>query len=127
MRWAVLIRAAAALVAAAIVLLSLLPVPPPALARFPLADKFAHALAYLVLSFLLFAAQAPGPRLRALLIAIGASFLLGGVIELVQPLSMRRRELADLAADLLGSAAGGLLALAWSDRLRRLLSGNARD
>jgi VanZ family protein len=117
-----IVRGVTAAVAAAIVLLSLLPIPQPRLGRFPLADKMAHGLAYLVLSFLLFASQLPGPRVRVLLVAIGGSLVLGAAIELLQPLTMRHRELADLAANLLGSAAGGGLALALSSFLRRLLS-----
>lgn len=121
-----IVRLATAAVAVAIVVVSLLPIPQPRLNRFPLADKVAHAFAYLVLSFLLFASQLPGPWVRVLLVAIGGSFLLGGAMELVQPLTMRHRELADLAADLLGSAAGAATALLLSDFLRRLLRGNAR-
>jgi VanZ family protein len=121
-----IVRVATATVAAAIVLLSLLPIPQPQLGRFPLADKIAHALAYLILSFLLFASQLPGPRVRVLLVAIGGSLVLGGAIELLQPLTMRHRELADFAADLLGSATGGGTALALSGFLRRLLRGNPR-
>jgi VanZ family protein len=121
-----IVRVATAAVAVAIVVVSLLPIPQPELSRFPLADKIAHALAYLVLSFLLFASQLPGPWVRVLLVAIGGSFILGGAIELVQPLTMRHRELADLAANLLGSAIGAGTAFALSGFLRRLLRGNVR-
>jgi GNAT superfamily N-acetyltransferase/VanZ family protein len=121
-----IVRVATAAVAVAIVLFSLLPIPQPELSRFPLADKIAHALAYLVLSFLLFASQLPGPWVRVLLVAVGGSLFLGGVIELVQPLTTRHRELADLAANLLGSTIGGGTAFALSGLLRRLLRRTAR-
>jgi VanZ family protein len=84
-------------------------------------DKILHALAYLLLSFLLFASQLPGPRPRLVLVAVFGSLLLGGLIELIQPLTLRRRELADLAADLAGAAVGALLALALAGPLKRLL------
>ena len=122
-----IVRGVTAAVAVAIVLVSLLPIPQPRLDRFPLADKIAHGLAYLVLTFLLFASLLPGPRMRVLLVAIGGSLVLGGAIELVQPLMMRHRELADLAANILGTAAGSGIALAMSGFLRRLLLlGNVR-
>jgi VanZ family protein len=84
-------------------------------------DKILHALAYLCLSFLLFASQLPGPRPRLVLVSVFGSLLLGGLIELIQPLTLRQRELGDLAADLAGAAAGALLALALVGPLKRLL------
>jgi VanZ family protein len=115
------VRAITAAVAVAIVVLSLLPVPQPQLPRVRHLDKVLHALAYLILSFLLFASQLPGPRPRLVLVAVFGSLLLGGLLELLQPLILRRRELADLAADLVGAAAGALLALALVGTLKRLL------
>jgi VanZ family protein len=116
------IRAATAAVAAAIAVVSLLPLPQPDLGGLTFADKILHALAYLLLSFLLFASQLPGPRPRLVLVSILGSLLLGGLVELIQPLTLRRRELGDLAADLAGAAAGALLALALVGPLKRLLS-----
>lgn len=115
------VRAVTAAVAAAIVVLSLLPVPQPQLPQVRFLDKILHALAYLLLGFLLFASQLPGPRLRLVLVAVFGSLLLGGVLELVQPLARRHRELADLAADLAGATAGALLAMVLVRPLKRLL------
>jgi VanZ family protein len=115
------VRAVTAAVAVTIVLLSLLPVPQPQLPRVHYLDKILHALAYLLLSFLLFASQLPGPRPRLVLVAVFGSLLLGGLLELIQPLTLRRRELADLAADLAGAIAGALVALALVEPLKRLL------
>jgi len=115
------VRAVTAAVAVAIVVLSLLPLPQPPLPRVHLLDKVLHALAYLCLSFLLFASQLPGPRLRLVLVAVFGSLLLGGMLELLQPLTRRSRELADLAADLAGAAAGALLAVVLVGPRKRLL------
>ncbi len=115
------VRAAALTVAVAIVALSLLPVPQPRLSGVHFLDKILHALAYCCLSFLLFASQLPGPRPRLVLVAVLASLALGGLIELLQPLVLRDRELGDLAADLGGAVAGALLALALVGLLKRLL------
>ncbi len=120
------VRAATLAVAAAILALSLLPVPQPHLSGVHFLDKILHALAYLCLSFLLFASQLPGPRPRLVLVSVLASLLLGGLIELLQPLVLRDRELGDLAADLGGAVAGALLALALVGLLKRLLSRSRR-
>jgi VanZ family protein len=116
-----LVRVVTGALAAVIVVLSLLPIPQPHLAGVHFMDKILHALAYLCLSFLLFASQLPGPRPRLVLVSVSASLLLGGLIELIQPLTLRDRELADLAADLAGAVAGALLALALVGLLKRLL------
>ena len=102
-------------------MLSLVPLQEPPIGDFALADKIGHASAYFVLSFLVFASLLPGPRLRLALLAACGCVLLGGVIELVQPLVARNRELADLAANAIGSAAGAGLAAAVERRLRRTL------
>ena len=115
------VRAVTAAVALTIIALSLLPLPQPQLPGVDFMDKILHALAYLCLSFLLFASQLPGPRPRLVLVSVFGSLLLGGLIELIQPLTLRRRELADLAADLAGATAGALLALALVGPLKRLL------
>ncbi len=111
------VRLVTGAVAVAIIALSLLPVPQPHLPGVHFLDKFLHALAYLCLSFLLFASQLPGPRPRIILVSVLASLLLGGAIELLQPLTLRDRELADLA----GALAGALLALALVGLLKRWL------
>jgi VanZ family protein len=115
------VRAVTAGVAAAILVLSMLPLPQPELPGVEFTDKILHALAYLLLGFLLFACQLPGPRPRLVLVSVFGSLLLGGLIELIQPLALRRRELGDLAADLAGAVAGALLALALVRPLKRLL------
>jgi VanZ family protein len=103
----------------AIVVVSLLPQPP--VSESVLGDKVEHVLAYLVLAFLVFASQLPGPRLRLLAVAVGGSVVLGGLIELIQPLTGRHAELGDLLADLVGSVAGALLALAVAHWLRSMV------
>jgi len=115
------VRAVTAIVAVAIAALSLLPVPQPQLPRVDFLDKILHALAYLLLSFLLFASQLPGPRPRLVMVSVVGSLLLGGLIELLQPLTLRRRELADLGADLAGAVTGALLAFALVEPLKRWL------
>jgi VanZ family protein len=115
------VRALTVCLALVIVLLSLLPLPQPPVADFLLADKIGHALAYLVLSFLVFASQLPGPRLRLVLAAVGSSVALGALMELIQPLTHRHRELGDLLANLVGSTVGALLALAVANWLKRLM------
>jgi VanZ family protein len=115
------VRAVTAAVAAAILVLSMLPLPQPQLPGVDFTDKILHAIAYLVLGFLLFASQLPGPRPRLVLVSVLGSLLFGGLIELIQPLALRRRELGDVAADLAGAVAGALLALALVGPLKRLL------
>jgi len=115
------VRALTASLAVGIVLLSLLPLPEPPVGEFALADKIGHAAAYLGLSFLLFVSRLPGPRARLALTAAGCSVLLGGLIELIQPLVQRNRELGDLVADVAGSTLGALLGLAADRWLRRAL------
>jgi VanZ family protein len=115
------VRAITVAVAVGIVAVSMLPIPQPQVGDVPLADKIAHGLAYVVLGFLLFASQLPGPRPRLVLVSITGSLVLGGLIELVQPLASRHRELGDLIADLVGATVGVLLALALTGFLKRLL------
>jgi VanZ family protein len=115
------VRAAAVAVAVTIVAVSLLPLPQPQIAGFDFTDKILHGLAYLLLSFLLFASQLPGPRPRLVILSVLGSLLLGGLVELIQPLASRHRELGDLAADLAGAVAGALLALSLVAPLKRLL------
>jgi VanZ family protein len=100
-------RVSAAVVAAAILAASLLP-DPPGLDQ-PGSDKAAHLAAYAVLGFAVHLCA--GRRsLRSLLASIAVCTAYGGLIEMVQPLAGRARELADLVVDLAGSAVGAAAA-----------------
>lgn len=81
-------------------------------------DKLWHALAFFGWAMLVrMAWRSPG------WVVLGLAVLFGGVIELAQPLVGRDAEWADLAADLLGAAAG-----IWPGRYlqHRLSAGRAR-
>lgn len=81
--------------------------------RLFLGDKGMHAIAYAVFSFCLCLAIALPMRIsdyRNLVFAIGTPLVWGCLIEVMQPLFLRSREAADLAADALGVLAGVLLA-----------------
>lgn len=115
-----------------IVILSLLPSGDLGDLRFTFAhaDKLAHALAYAAFGFFLHLALVPtvpkenrpcktmAPFWRFILV-LTAGFLLGALMELLQPVFERGLELADLIADVLGTVAGYfaaipcLRALAW--------------
>ena len=95
-------------------LFSLLPDPPGPKNPIPGLDKAEHFLAWGAVGFfllpLLLRRNHPGVGSgggRALLGVILFAGLYGGAVELIQPLCGRSRELADLAADLLGAVAGG--------------------
>lgn len=120
-----IVRAVCIASALSIVVLSLVPLQEPPIGDFALADKIGHASAYFVLAFLVFASLLPGPRLRLALLAACGCLLLGGAIELVQPLVERNREVGDLAANAIGSAGGAGLAAAVERLLRRVLLGSA--
>lgn len=107
-RRVVLARILTAAAAAGILAASLLP-QPPRIDR-PGSDKIAHLAAYGVLAFAACAA-AGRRRLRAALLVIALCTAYGGLIELVQPLVGRARELADLAADFGGASLGAAAAL----------------
>lgn len=85
-------------------------------------DKGMHAIAYAVFSFCLCLAIALPVRLRgyrSLFLAIVTPLAWGCLIEVIQPLFLRSREAADLAADALGILAGVLLAAGASYYLER--------
>jgi len=104
---------------ALILLGSLLPRVPPAdaVVRFPGAAYAAHAVAYAVLCCLAAWALRLGDWRRLLAAAAGAS-LLGLALECIQPLTGRAFDLADIAANAAGVAAG----LAGALLARRLLT-----
>jgi VanZ family protein len=89
----------------AVVFLSLTPHPPKPL-DVPLADKLEHAMGYAVLAWWFFQLF---PRERRWHIAV-ALFLLGVAIEIAQAFTPTRNfELADMVADGVGVAVGGVL------------------
>lgn len=90
--------------------LSLLPRPETILGTLSPNDKLSHLIAYVALGF--FAMRALDRRGMlpfALVVAGCAAF--GGILEIVQPLVGRTRELADFVVDVAGSAGGAALAL----------------
>lgn len=106
------IRLVAWVVSGVILVLTLSPTNPTPPVSVEHVDKLLHALAF----FLWAALVAAGWRWSGWLVLIVA-VAFGGVIELVQPMTGRDAELADLAADLVGAAAGfwlGLRLSAWT-------------
>jgi VanZ family protein len=107
----VILRLSALLVCAAIILLSLMPAPPQPLA-FSGVDKAEHALAYALLSFLFclgfLPAKAAPIRVLGILIAI---FLLGAMIETIQPAVGRDFDWFDMASNACGILVGWLASL----------------
>ena len=102
-------RLATALVAAAILVVSLIP-NPPGMDR-PGRDKVAHAAAYALLGFVcLLGTGGWRAGVRAALLVIALCTAYGGLIEIIQPLAGRSRELADVAADFAGSSLGAAAA-----------------
>jgi len=108
------IRLVAWVVSGVILVLTLSPTnltPPVSVAH---VDKLMHVLAFFVWAALVTAGwRWPG----RLVLVVAVAF--GGVIELVQPMTGRDAELADLAADLVGAAAGfwlGLRLRSWARR-----------
>jgi VanZ family protein len=105
----------------AVLVLSLIPHPEEVLGKLSLFDKADHLAAYVVLSF--FAARAIDRRsVPATLLAVSSCAALGGLIEIIQPLVGRNRELADFLVDLCGSMAGAVIAFCFM-RKGRLPSG----
>lgn len=106
-------RILAIVVAAGIVILSLLPKPPEIPVGFHYADKFAHFIAYFVLSFLVFTSlyfeKRSGTALSGVLTVSALCLFYGGLIEILQMFSGRQAELWDLAADLIGAVCGAYL------------------
>jgi VanZ family protein len=94
-----------ALVLIAVVGLSLYPRPEEVLGPWSLNDKAGHFAAYVVLAFL--SVRAVNRRdVLSLILTIASCTALGGLIEIVQPLVGRTRELMDFIVDLGGSAVG---------------------
>lgn len=97
------------LVALLVLALSMIPRPEMVLGRFNAYDKLGHFLAYVALGF--FAMRAISRRGPLPYLAVGAACaLFGGIIELVQPLVGRNRELVDFLVDLAGAIVGAVLA-----------------
>ena len=98
--------------------LSLNPRPEAVLGRLSLYDKAEHFAAYLVLGFLAFRVI----NRRAVFpvaLAIASCAALGGLIEIIQPLVGRNRELADFLVDLAGAAIGVALSAVVAAMLSR--------
>jgi VanZ family protein len=100
------------------------------------ADKLAHALAYAAFGFFLHLALVPTvPRenrpykrtasLWRFLLVLSAGFLLGALMEVIQPVFERGLEIADLFADVLGTIVGYFIAVpclwvrAWFEKAGR--------
>ncbi len=99
---------AAFLAAAAVILgLSLYPRPEDVLGPLTLWDKADHFAAYAALAFLggAVVARQSLPRLAVIVIACVA---FGGLVEMVQPLVGRQRDLVDFLANLAGCVLGAL-------------------
>jgi hypothetical protein len=90
------------------------------------ADKVAHGVAYAVLCLLLIWAAAPlRRRTRFICSAVGAA-LFGGLIELLQPLTGRTCDLADMGFNTLGIL-GALLVIALTGGLSRTDAAKTAD
>jgi VanZ family protein len=110
-------------VAAGILVLSLIPKPPEIPVGIHYADKIAHFIAYLVLSFLVFASVSEGKLIGAALITVLVVAVLcvvfGGLIEILQMFTGRQAELWDLVADSIGAVCGALVSARLLRRIRR--------
>ena len=111
-------RILAIVVTVSILVLSLLPKPPEIPGGFEFADKVAHFIAYIVLSFLLFTSFFEGNKLGTVVIVAAICLIYGGVIEVLQTFTQRQPELWDLTANLLGSFCGAALGAGLSHRIR---------
>jgi VanZ family protein len=97
--------------------LSLIPKPETVLGAFSVYDKLGHFAAYIVLGFFaLRATGRTGPLAILMVVACCAAF--GGIIEIIQPLVGRNRELADFLVDLGGAIVGAVTAALLSHRAR---------
>ena len=94
--------------ALSILILSLMPEPPHVMPEVKFLDKLAHFIAYFILGFLVSISFKGRSRLRIFFLAAISSFLYGGVIELLQYLTLRHPELWDLAANFAGSVGGAV-------------------
>lgn len=86
------------------------------LPRAPGDDKLQHLVTYGILAFL---ATLATQKRRAVLIACCVCIAMGGVIELLQPLSNRHCELRDFIANSAGVGLGALFAVLVLARLLR--------
>ena len=102
--------------------LSFTPHPEAVLGRLSLYDKAGHFAAYVVLGFL--ALRAANRRDAVPIVLTFASCAaLGGLIEVIQPLVGRRKELGDFLVDLAGAAIGVALYTAVAAVLSRKARG----
>ena len=99
-----------AVVLLAVLVLSLIPHPESVLGRFSMYDKAEHFAAYIVLGFLTLRAINRRGVLPVVL-AIASCAALGGLIEIIQPLVGRSKELTDFLVDLGGAAVGAVTAI----------------
>lgn len=97
-----------AVVLLAVLGLSLNPRPESILGRLSLYDKAEHFAAYVVLGFLAFRAINRRGVFPVVLV-IASCAALGGLIEIIQPLVGRNKELADFLVDLGGAAIGAVV------------------
>jgi len=92
--------------------------PEAVLGRLSLYDKAEHFAAYLVLGFLAF--RVINRRgVFPVALAIASCAALGGLVEIIQPLVGRNRELADFLVDLAGAAIGVALSAVVAAMLSR--------
>lgn len=102
------VHAAAAVVTITIIILSLLPHLPKEMNPFTYSDKVFHALMYLVFSMLLFFSlktrfsEMKNHAAAAIIIVL----FFGGIIELIQPLFSRSKDIYDFISDAAGGSAG---------------------
>ena len=97
-----------------IAVLSLTPVPDTPLVGG--SDKLHHFIAYAAIALPL-GLQAHGWRWSV--IALGACFLFGGMIEIIQPYVGRQGEWADVGANILGSSAGFVIGAVMANIMSR--------
>jgi len=89
--------------------LSLTPRPESVMGALSAYDKVGHFIAYIALGFFAMrAVDRRGPLHFSLTIACCTLF--GGIIEIIQPLVGRQRELVDFLVDLAGAAIGAAIA-----------------
>ena len=113
-------RILTALVVAAILVASLIPIESPP--GGPYTDKIQHLAAYMLLGFLLFLATGKkGPAV--VLASIGLCTAYGGLIEILQPLFGRSRELADWIVDFAGASVGTFLGVPARRLVERVVAG----
>lgn len=112
-------------IAAAILALSLSPRPFPVPQNPLLSDKVEHAASYMVLGAVA-ALSLRRKNAAGLLLVLGACSAYGGVIEIVQPLVGRTRDILDFTADVLGSACGAAPVLLGAAARRALMARRRR-